>query len=209
LSKAMDDSSNNKGTLMTRTPLGGAKYDHGPSDFDKTHVFNFSGLWELPSNLGNRFANVLLGGWRMTGILNLQTGTPFTVYSGVDNARTGTSYQRSDIVGNPILPDNRSRGEKIAMWLNKAAFVPNALGTYGKQGRDMWRGPGRANVDLGLHKDFKVLERMTLQFRFEMFNAFNRVNLDQAYEYQSSANFMKTTTAFDPRILQFALRIVF
>jgi hypothetical protein len=166
-------------------------------------------MWELPRNFGSRFANILLGGWRMTGILNLQTGTPFTVYSGVDNARSATGYQRSDLVGDPILPDNRSRGEKIAMWLNKAAFVPNALGTYGNQGRDMWRGPGRAVVDLGMHKDFKIIERVTTQFRFEMFNAFNRVNLDQAYEYQSSVNFMKTTTAFDPRILQFALRIIY
>jgi hypothetical protein len=71
------------------------------------------------------------------------------------------------------LGDDRSRGEFILQYLNRDAFAPNALGTYGNLGRNTFRGPGYAGVDLGLHKRFPITEEVTAQFRFEMFNAFN------------------------------------
>ena len=77
----------------------------------------------------------------------------FTVVSGVDNARTGTGGQRADLVGNPILGDDRPRGEQIAQYLNKAAFSPNALGTFGNLGRNTFRDPGYASWDFGLSSD--------------------------------------------------------
>ena len=83
-----------------------------------------------------------------------------------------------------------------------------ALGTYGAQGRNWYRGPGRANVDLGVQKKFKVRERLTTEFRFEMFNALNRVNLGNPNTTVTSTNFMRITGAGSPRILQFALRFV-
>ena len=86
------------------------------------------------------------------------------------------------------------------------SLAQNALGTYGTLGRNTFEGPGYANVDLGLAKDFRVTERFTATFRFEAFNAFNRVNLNVPTSTVTSGNFMRITSAYDPRILQFALR---
>jgi len=91
-------------------------------------------------------------------------------------------------------------------WLRKAAFSPNALGTYGALGRNTFEGPGYANVDLGMSKTFRITERVAAAFRFEAFNAFNRVNLNLPTATQTSGNFMRITGAYDPRILQLALR---
>jgi outer membrane receptor protein involved in Fe transport len=208
-SKSIDDSSANKATGQTRVGIYDQSFDRGPSDFDHTHVFTSSSLWEIPGRFDNRLANALVGGWNLTSIITLQSGFPFTVASGVDNARSGTGGQRADLVGDPILPDSRSRGEEVAMWLNRAAFAPNVLGTFGNQGRNMWRGPGYATVDLGVHKNFQAAEALRIQFRFEVFNAFNRPNLMGPNASQNSATFMRTTTAFDPRILQFAMKLIF
>jgi hypothetical protein len=89
------------------------------------------------------------------------------------------------------------------------AFAVNALGTYGVLGRNTYRGPGSFNTDLGLHKDFRLTEKQKFQFRFESFNAFNNVNLANPTATVTSGNFMKITSASDPRILQFALRFEF
>ncbi len=85
----------------------------------------------------------------------------------------------------------------------------NAVGTFGTIGRNTYYGPGIANVDLGLAKDFRANERFVTTFRFEMFNAFNRMNLGNQTTAQNNANFMRITSASDPRILQLALRLVF
>ncbi len=206
LSKSIDDGSANKSTGQSHANPFDLHYSRGISDFDHKHVFSLSGLWQLPVRFEKRAANLLLGGWNLTGITTLQSGFPFTVGSGVDNARTGTGGQRADIVGNPYLADGRSRGERIQLWLNPAAFALNAVGTFGAQGRNVFRGPGLATTDLGLHKRFPVSERVASEFRFEVFNAFNRVNLSGPDGNRSSGNFLRTTAAFDPRILQIALR---
>jgi len=75
-------------------------------------------------------------------------------------------------------------------------------------GRNTFRGPGFATLDLGLFKRFQITESASAVFRFESFNALNRVNLGGPNSTQNHANFMRTTSAEDPRILQFALRLV-
>jgi len=173
-------------------------------------VFTASGLWELPVRFGNKLVDSVIGGWNLTGIATLQSGNTFTVGSGVDNSRSGVGQDRADIVGNPYFSGDRSRDDIIAQYLNKAAFTPNALGTFGSQGRNRFRGPGFANFDFGLHKNFRITERVKTQFRFETFNTFNKVNLSSPTTAQNSVNFMRiTSTLGDPRILQFALRLSF
>jgi hypothetical protein len=174
-------------------------------------VVNISGLWELPIRFQDRMLNRLIGGWSLNGIASLWSGYPFTVTSGVDNARTGTGNQRADLIGDPDLPEGRSRDQVIAEWLRVAAFRPGGatLGTFGNLGRNTFRGPGYASVDFGLFKRFAITERVGATLRFEAFNAFNRVNLQGPATGQNGANFMRTTAAEDPRILQFALRLGF
>ena len=208
-SRSIDDSSENKQTGVSRTNPFNQRFDKGPSNFDHTHIFTASWLWELPVRFDQRTVNALIGGWNLTGILSLQTGYPFTVTSGVDNARTGTGGQRPDQLKDWRLPDGRSRGEKVLQWFDTSAFVVNALGTYGTTGRNSLRGPGSTTLNLGLHKDFPIRESLKLQFRFETFNALNNVNLGLPNGNRSAATFGRITAAGDPRILQFALRMAF
>ena len=91
-----------------------------------------------------------------------------------------------------------------------AAFVPNAIGTFGNSGKNILRGPRFFDTDLGLLKDFGIVERMKLQFRAEFFNAFNNVNFSQPQNYLGSFSTGQiTSTANGPRVLQFALKLTF
>ena len=208
-SKSIDDGSANKGNGVTHANPFNNAYDKGPSDFDHTHVFTASGLWEIPIRFDNKLTNSLLGGWNLTGITTIQSGNTFTVGSGVDNSRSGVGGDRADVIGDPFF-GSRSRVDLIGQYLNKAAFAPNVIGTFGSQGRNRFRGPGLANIDLGVHKNFKITERVNTQFRFETFNSLNKVNLSNPTTGQNSVNFMRITTIIgDPRILQFALRLSF
>jgi Carboxypeptidase regulatory-like domain/TonB-dependent Receptor Plug Domain len=206
-SKAIDDSSAGKDSGQTMTNPYNQHFDKGPADFDKTHVVNGSGLWDLPVHFHSRAMNSLLGGWSLNAILSLWSGFPMTVTSGVDNARSGTSGQRADLVGDPYLSGDRSRGAQVAQWLNPDAFQVNAINTYGNLGRNTFRGPGSATLDAGLFKTFAITERLNATFRFEAFNALNRPNLDAPNTTVTSSNFMRITDAYNPRILQLALRL--
>ncbi|MBM3813849.1 MAG: hypothetical protein FJW20_19655 [Acidimicrobiia bacterium] len=207
--KSIDDASANKATGQIRTNPNHQAFDKGPSDFDKRHVANLSGIWDLPGKYSHPVARFVLGGWSLNSIVSLQAGFPFSVGSGVDNARTGTGGQRADLAGNPVLGGDRPQGERIDQYLNRAAFAPNMLGTFGTLGRNTFRAPGFATVDLGLAKSFSYRERLMTTFRFEAFNAFNRTNLGTPNASQNSVQFMRITSAADPRILQFALRLTF
>ncbi len=76
--KSIDTSSQNKQTGQTVTDPFNRRFDRGVSDFDQTHIFNLSGLWDLPLNPSNRFAHAVLGGWQYSGIVSLRSGEPFS-----------------------------------------------------------------------------------------------------------------------------------
>lgn len=198
----------NKATGTSVTNPLDQSFDRGPADYQLSHVFNFSGIWELPNRFTNPAARFLIGGWTMTSIANWRSGFPFTVFSNVDNARTGQGGQRAEIVGNPDL-GSRSRGAVVEEYLSRAAFAPNVLGTYGAQDRNSFRGPRSFNFDLGVHKNFAVTETVGVEFRFEAFNLLNNVNLNNPESRRTRGNFMRITSAGDPRILQFAIRASF
>src|SRR5215831_3649513 len=107
----------------------------------------------------------------------------------------------------PYFHSDRPKAQHILAWLNPAAFSQNAIGTSGVLGRNGFRGPGYANLDAGIFKTFTVYERLSATFRFEAFNALNRTNLNLPSATVTSSTFMKITSAYDPRILQFALRL--
>ncbi len=158
--------------------------DRGPGAFDMRHIFTTSYSYELPFGRGKRFlggangvANQVVGGWQITGITHYNTGLPLNVVLGSNNANDGAArlVQRPDLVGTASrLP----RGPDVTQgWLNPAAFAVPAPYTYGNLGRNAVRAPGMGNWDFGLFKNFTLHnEAMTLQFRAELFNAFNHMN---------------------------------
>jgi outer membrane receptor protein involved in Fe transport len=209
LSKALDNSSENKQNGQSVTNPADIMFDWGPANFDRRHRFVTSWLWEIPADFKNPVLGSVLNKWAMSGILTLQSGLPFTIGSGVDNARTGTGNQRADVTGDVTLADGRTTDEEIKQWFNTSAFVANALGTFGTAGRNAMRGPGSMTLDFGLNKTFPVTDSLKLQFRAEAFNLLNHANFNLPEGSRSSGNFGRILSAGDPRIMQLALRVWF
>ena len=209
LSKTLDHTSENKQTGTSQTNPFDLGFDWGPANSDRRHRWVTSALWQIPGQFGSKGLDAVLAGWSLTGIYVVQSGQGFTVTSGVDNARSGTGGQRADLVGDPNLSGNRSVDEQIRQWFNTAAYVQNALGTFGNSGRNALRGPGSRALDLGLHKTFGLVGSAKLQLRVEAFNALNNVNLDPPNTSRNSSNFGRILSAGDPRIMQVAARVWF
>lgn len=192
-------------------PYGSHERDYGVSDYHRAGRFTGLFTYELPFAGGTGPVRLLFGGWQLNGVMTMQTGGPLNIVTGVDNSFSGIGQDRVDIIGNPKLPGDRPRGEKILQWFNRAAFKENAPGTFGTLGRNTERGPGLATVDLSIFKNFPMpfAEGHKLEFRAEFFNAFNRVNLGNPTTNFSSGLFGRITGAGDPRILQFGLRYSF
>jgi hypothetical protein len=204
-SKLIDDASGDGDTPANPFNF---RHERGPSDLDLTHRLVASYIWELPKFGGRtRALRHALGGWITNGIITLESGNWINFASGRDNSGTGVNGDRADLVGNPFLSTGRSRGELIAAYFNKAAFVQNPPGTFGTVGRNIMRGPGMAGVDFGLAKNFEIRERVRLQFRSEFFNLFNRVNLGNPNTNASSNQFGVITGAGSPRVVQLALKL--
>src|SRR5262249_31411269 len=129
---------------------------------------------------------------------------------GVNNALDGEPGDFADYNGSAWkLGGGRARKDEIAKWFNTGAFTVNALGTIGTGRRGQLRAPGLWNLDYSLFKTFPVNERVQLQFRSEFFNLLNHPNLGVPNVTVTSPTFGRITTALDPRILQFALKVVF
>jgi len=102
-----------------------------------------------------------------------------------------------------------AHAQLIQEYFNPAVFMPNADGTFGNTGRNILRGPGFFNTDFGIVKDTKITERTSLQFRAEFFNFFNNVNFGQPDNSVADSTFGQIFSAGSPRILQFALKLIF
>jgi hypothetical protein len=184
--------------------------DYGISNDDIPHVIHFSGLWQIPRWNLHGPANRLVNGWELTAITLWRSGFPFTVTSGVDNSFSGIGADRADYVGGKAsLDPDRPHGQMIAQYFNTAAFVRNTVGTFGNEGKGTLRVPGVFSTDIGLLKNTRITEQLNTQFRAEFFNAFNNVNFNGPSASLSSSSFGRITAAGDPRILQFALKLIF
>src|SRR5712692_1095696 len=197
------------------------QFDRGPSDFDHTHRFVASYVWQLPGlSKASGLLRRVFGGWQLGGVVSAQTGRPFTVLSGSNNSGTGIGQDRANLIGNPYGP-GACAAAKITTscvdWLNPASFQSNSSGTFGNIGKGTFRLPGSYTWDMGLSKNFSFTERLKLQFRAEFFNVFNRANFMD--DSASLTNFQKISAgafgsfragqASDPRIGQLALKLFF
>jgi hypothetical protein len=204
-SKMIDDF----GSGGTTNPFN-RRFDYGTSNDDVPHVINFSGMWQIPNLPLHGVANSLINGWQLSSLATWRVGFPFSVTSGQDNSFSGVGADRADYVGGEAsLPNDRSHGQLIGQYFNVAAFAPNAPGTFGSSGKNILRGPRLFNTDVSLLKNFKLAERASVQFRSEFFNVFNNVNFSGPQASLSSAAKGTITSAGDPRILQFALKLMF
>ncbi|HEU0123766.1 MAG TPA: carboxypeptidase regulatory-like domain-containing protein [Bryobacteraceae bacterium] len=179
-----------------------------PTDVSKRGVVSL--LYELPFGKGQGAVNRLIGGWQINTIGIMQTGLPVIV-TGANNFRAS----RPNATGDPINLDNPS----ATRWFNTDAFINPPNYTFGNIGRSLpnVRGPGTFNWDLSFIKNTKVHERVNLQFRAEMFNFMNNVNLGlPAGGFSAGPNgknqsgtFGTITSARDARNIQLGLKLLF
>ena len=212
----MDDLPYNAGVEFTGVsvlPLGAAhrhQMDYGRSDFDRGQVASISYEYSLPGLRGsNRYERGALGDWELTGILSMDSGDPLTILSGIDNSKTGLSYDRAVQVGSPKGGNACGAAAPCVNFLNPASFTTNTLGTPGTLGRGTFSGPNLIDWDMGIFKNFSLTERFKLQFRAEFFNIFNRANFLDPGTSVSASGFGGIESANDPRIGQLALKLNF
>jgi hypothetical protein len=155
--------------------------DYGPASWDREHAITFEHNWDIPVGRnrrftlsGNKFADILLGGWRLSGVHTWATGMPFTPT--VSNAPLlndpDFSSVRADVVGDWHVSNPNS-----GQWFNPAAFSePQQAFRQGTAGRNSLRGPRLFNSNLSLSKNLFISERRSLDLRADAFNVFNHVN---------------------------------
>ena len=142
---------------------------------DRTHVFTFSTVAELPFGAGRRFLTAgplakVLGGWQTNGLLAIYSGTPFSVSASGTSLNATGNTQRADQVKDQVdILGGTGRG---LSWFDPLAFAPVTAARFGTAGYNTVRGPGHVNLDLALVRNFQ-LGRTGVQFRAEALNATN------------------------------------
>ena len=190
-SKTLDD-----GDSLNQTTAGNAPglvsnpfdlaADKGLATFNVSNIGVINAIYELPFGTGKPYANdqngwknYLVGGWSVASVITAQSGFPFTPQLSYNPSNSGDTR-------NPVRPflNPNFKGSVVTgnpnQWFNPAAFIapPSASGFWGDVGRDTYIGPGLATWDFSVLKDTRIRERLTLQFRAELFNILDRANFN-------------------------------
>ena len=211
-SKSIDDgSAPANGLIGGVQPTLNHNFRRALSDFDQPFTWRSTAAWSTPALKGRSgVVRGILGSWDLNGIFSVESGMPFSVTASADNSLTGLSADFADLVpGVPLYISGQSQGAYLAQAFNTSAFKPNAVGTFGNTGRNILRGPGLVDLDLGLAKNIPLTERWRLSFRSEFFNSLNHANFKNPGNGIGTPSFGQITAARDPRILQLSLRLAF
>jgi hypothetical protein len=161
-------------------------YNMGLSDFDSRHVLVVNATWELPIAKGlSGAAGAILGGWRVSGIWNMRSGNPLTVFVQSNRSRSQWNPSRGPGIGQDrpsyapgYGPDNAVLGRQD-QWFDPNAFALQPAGTFGNTGRGDFIGPDLRTLDLSLSKTARwrrLGDSGRVEFRLEAFNVLNRAN---------------------------------
>ncbi len=238
-SKSLDDTSSvlgglfgNAGVVLQTSPQDpwNPSAEKGPSTFDVTHVFTFSAIQVLgldKVSFLRRVPKPITSGWQLLNITTLLTGSPFTVFSGVQQTGVGAGgADRPDLAEQPhfstggtVREDYFGRGPNNTSFFSIPINVPGGTGPnqgrFGTLGRNTFRGPGFQDYDFALIKDTPFGRRGNgelgiLQFRAEFFNIFNIVNFGLPSNILRGSGFgIISRTAGNSRQIQFSLKLVY
>jgi outer membrane receptor protein involved in Fe transport len=181
------------------------EFEKGDALFDVRHRFVVSFNAELPGPTDGAM-RYLLGGWQVNGIVQAQTGFPFTVVDPVNSIRYLTN--RPDVTCDP----NEDAPNTVDQWFNTSCFTRRPVAQTaepGNQERNTVRGPGFARTDLSFFKNVPLAGTHRLQFRVEAFNIFNQTRFSNPGNQIGSATFGRITSAEDGRIVQVAVKYNF
>jgi hypothetical protein len=238
-SKSLDDSSavlgglfGTAGTILQTLPQNpwDPSAEKGPSTFDVTHVFSASVIQILPfEHIGflRPLGRTVIRGWQFLNITTLTTGSPFSVYSGIQQTGAGAGgTDRPDLVAMPHFSTSRTvRDDYFGLGANNPSFfnipinVPGGTGPndgrFGTLGRDAFRGPDFHDFDFALIKDTPFGHRGAgefgnVEFRAEFFNLFNIVNFGLPSNIVRGSGFgIISKTAGNSRQIQFSLKVIY
>ena len=180
--------------------------------FDARHRFVFSPVWELPFPKREGLAGKVENGWQVSGIVTYQSGFPFRVQSGDDTELT-TSDGDFEVVGQPTITgpvhffNPRTHNNQ---YFDTSVFQDSALGTFGNSPRSLCCGSSISQSDISIMKRTPIGERLNTEFRAEFYNAFNHTQfLNPDGNFSHTATFGTVTSARDPRLIQFGLKLLF
>jgi hypothetical protein len=188
-SKALDDGDSLNATAAANAPALVAdpvnvRGDWGPATYDVRNAGVMNVSYDLPFGNGRQLLNSasgwengIAGGWTLNSIVTIQSGFPFTPQLSFNPSNDGDSKNPVRPSWNPAFAGPVILGG-ATQWFNPQAFMVPAQGTFGNVGRNVVTGPGLGTWDFSVLKDIHLLERFNLQFRAEIFNLLNRVNLD-------------------------------
>lgn len=209
--------------------------NRGLSDFDRRHRFVVSYVWDLPfpKSIANPVGRKLLEGWSVSGVTTLQSGRPFSIFDSGAGTLFGSPsffFTASLAPGKTLRDAQQPSGvDPVKEFFNTSAFAPAPFvpnGTlidgkfpvsdgggalFGNLGRNILTGPNQKNFDIGISKRTRVNEKVSLLFRWEFFNSFNRPNFDNPNsDIEGGPSFGTISRlASNPRIMQYALKIEF
>ena len=208
-SKSLGLAQGNEQVLVT--PYN-TNYDYGPIDYDIRHRWTTTFVYPLPTLAGSHLVGELFGHWNLSGIINLQSGFPFTVSdSGValNIGVTGGSGERPNVVHNPNLPSSK---RTIQQWFDPTAFAHATAYTFGNEGKNVITGPGQQTVNVSVERNFHLpIRESAFTFRLEGINVLNHAN----FANPSGTNFSGSNfgtilaTSTQMRQLQASLRFDF
>jgi len=231
LAEASNDDANEQWYSDTDAVGSVIKRRWANADFDVRHRFSVSGGYELPFGRGKRYGSTwhpvvdgILGGWALQYITTFQGGYPHTVYDpalcfpdrvcdgnlpaserkqyrwfdfSCFKTHVGTTGPQLDASGNPVI--NPATGQPFTRTYNR----------NGNAGSNILTGPGTNNWDLGIQKNFRITESKKLQFRAEMFNAFNHPQLVAPQYFFNTVPGAQITNSRAQRDIQLALKFIF
>ena len=183
--------------------------DRGNCESDRRQIFNVTTVAETPK-FSNPVLRVVAASWKISGIYRLSSGDPLNILAGAassDAALNGVQNQRGNqLLANPY--GNRSAAP-LSSYLNPLAFAVPATAAIGNIGHNSLVGPRTWSFDVGLSRIFRVREAQQLEFRVEAFNILNSFRPKDPGTSISTGTFGQIRSAYDPRIMQFALKYVF
>ena len=222
---ASTDAANNRSTPET---IASPNIDRGNSDFDIRHSFTAGVTYDLPSPGLNKTAHAIFVGWSLDTFILARSAPPVDVIGATSNVGGVTLASRPNL--NPGVPlelfGTQYPGGKI---FNRAAFTAAPAGQQGNFGRNVLRGFGAWQADVGLQRQFHLAEKLELRFRAEFFNIFNHPNFGSPINLRTSPLFGRSTQTLanslgsggangglnplyqigGPRSIQFALKLQF
>jgi hypothetical protein len=202
------------------------------SPTDRTHNFNLSTVFEFPFGKGKRFVNknaalsAMLGGWQANALFVRYSGQPFSVGASSTSLNASGNTQRADQVKPEVeILGGHGPGQS---YFDPLAFANVTQARFGTAGFNTLRGPGTANLDFSIFRNFRIAERVKLQFRGEAFNLTNSphfgtpgssvanlsLNPDGSVKSLGSYTIISSTTGvgregIDQRALRFGIRVSF